>query len=213
MLSDYSDATAQLGIQSPWDDDILANTGTDQNLYWLTKAIIARESAWNPNAQNPADPSVGLMQILVGAGGPAPGLTADSLLDPMTNITVGVSFLRTLEAQYPLLSDTISAYNAGHPLPDGAGGYLNPGNYVNDVLAYYAFYQAADLGTVAPPASDGAATYSDAGVAVAESGSTPVLTDGSASVVQSTPATATDLTGLAVLVLIGLGIYWFGRRR
>ena len=52
---------------------------------------------------------------------------------------------------------------------------------------------------LAPTVDDAVATYSDAGVAVAESGSTPVLTDGSASVVQSTPATATDLTGSEVL--------------
>lgn len=137
-------SAAQKGILSPYDGILLTVTGGDQNLYFLVKAIIAKESAWNPQAirQEPQlhDASRGLMQVLystaqdMGYGGDATGL-----FDPATNIQTGVAFLQSLISRYPNILDAISAYNGGHPLTLASGAYANQ-SYVDDVLAYWSWY-------------------------------------------------------------------------
>lgn len=103
----------------------------------LVAGIIQVESSFNPDAANPSDPSLGLMQITPIAlkdtqqrGNISPTVTFESLRNPVTNIEVGTEFLRILRdlhnIQFP---DEVDAFNAG---PD-----LNPRvpDYVRKVKA------------------------------------------------------------------------------
>jgi hypothetical protein len=141
-LSGMSAATARLGVASPWDNVITSQAAGDLSFYALTKALIARESGWDPAARRdePAlgDASWGLMQVLLGtARGISPGITAAELRDPVTNIVIGTAYLRDRLRTYPILADAVSAYNAGRPTSANQG-------YVDDVLAYYAWYWSND---------------------------------------------------------------------
>src|SRR5713226_7565781 len=123
-LGGFSEAVARRGLTTEWDALIYAEA-CDPSTAALVKAVMSAESAWDPTAENPADPSVGLMQILVGDRGPYPGYTREQLLVPSTNIVLGASFLRELVARYGATSDALSAYNAGHPCRAAGGGYSN----------------------------------------------------------------------------------------
>jgi len=145
----FSLAVAQSGLQTPYDDLITAMAG-DASTIALVKGIIATESQWNPNAINPADPSYGLMQILAGPGGPFPSVSPQDLLDPSTNITLGVTFIQDLLRRYGS-PDAIAAYNAGTPRRNSAGQYVNSRGdtmvqaYVDSVLTYQTWYLNAML--------------------------------------------------------------------
>jgi soluble lytic murein transglycosylase-like protein len=134
----FSDTIARRGLPSPWDAEIAAQTD-DAAQAALVKAVIATESAWMPGAVNPSDPSYGLMQILCGPRGPAPGITCEELLDPSTNLRVGIGFLRGLLTRYGSTSDALSAYNAGRPLRVASGGWSNQ-RYVDEVQTYWTWY-------------------------------------------------------------------------
>jgi soluble lytic murein transglycosylase-like protein len=145
MGNRFRQATADLGLFTVWDDLIRAETDNASEA-WLVKAIIATESAWNPSAVNPHDPSYGLMQVLLGSRGPYPDVSADQLLDPSTNIILGTRFLKSLISRYGSTSDAISAYNAGHPLRNlSAGGFTNQ-DYVDTVQTYWTYYLNASAG-------------------------------------------------------------------
>lgn len=141
----FREEVARRGLESPWDALILEQAG-DASIAALVKAVIASESEWDPAARNSADPSVGLMQILVGPRGPYPERTEAELAEPVTNITLGTRFLRHLIDRYGVSTDAISAYNAGHP-SRSASGYSNDA-YVSSVLAYWTWYTT-------PPAATG----------------------------------------------------------
>ena len=145
----FSEVVARRGLLSPWEPIIQREAAGDLELYWLIKAIISVESEWNPNAVNRSDPSSGLMQVMPNANGGAgpPGVTLQDLLDPDTNIRAGAAFIRYQLGRYPgLMSDAVSAYNAGHSTRQPAGGFLNQ-RYVNDVLTYYSWFQNHQGGT------------------------------------------------------------------
>lgn len=82
---------------------------------WI-KAVIQVESAWNPEAYNPDDPSFGLMGIL-DATARAYGVTdLITLFDPATNIDIGTHLLADLRARYgDDFRSVYSAYNSGSP--------------------------------------------------------------------------------------------------
>jgi hypothetical protein len=137
-LGVFNPGIAQRGVESAWDNVIGSQAAGDLAVYALTKAIIARESEWTPGAINPADPSYGLMQVLLStARGIAPGITPEQLLEPITNIVIGTTYLWSRLRAYPNLADAVSAYNAGRPITANQG-------YVDDVLAYYAWYWSND---------------------------------------------------------------------
>jgi soluble lytic murein transglycosylase-like protein len=185
----FSTSIAIAGVPSAWDTFIYQAAGADPTIIALAKAIVARESEWNPNAINPADPSYGLMQILYGPGGPFPSYTKQQLLDPITNIELGILFLRQQLARYAGdLPSAISAYNAGHATSANQ-------SYVDDVLLYVAWYLANDplaAGAAAPPTS----TSSDTGDTVPSDTTSPPA-DGSIDTAQA---------GLGVAGAIALGI-------
>lgn len=85
---------------------------------WI-KAVIQTESAWNPDAYNPNDPTgaYGLMQVLYSTA-QALGYLGQpgGLLDPATNINLGTKLLSQLRASYgDDFRRVYSAYNSGNP--------------------------------------------------------------------------------------------------
>lgn len=151
----FSESIARRGLASPWEGIIQREAGGDLEMYWLIKAVISVESQWNPSAVNRSDPSSGLMQVMPAANGGAgpPGVTLDQLLDPDTNITAGAAFLRYQMGRYPVMSDAVSAYNAGHSTRDLASGRFANQAYVDAVLTYYSWFQNNQGGgpSTAPP--------------------------------------------------------------
>lgn len=156
-------SVAERGLRTQWDDLIYAMAGGDASIIALIKGIISTESEWNPGAINPADPSYGLMQILLGPGGPFPAVRADDLLDPSTNITLGSTFILDLIRRFGM-PGAVAAYNAGSPRLNSAGQYTNSRGdtsvqaYVDSVITYQTWFlnamadQAASGGWV--PTSD-----------------------------------------------------------
>jgi hypothetical protein len=129
----FSVAVATLGVGSPYDTLLAGASITTGVPLALLKAIISQESAWNPNAINPSDPSYGLMQINTAAH---PDITPAQALDPTVGIPYGAAYLASLIAQYGL-PQAISAYNAGHPITGNAA-------YVSAVLAYQQWFELND---------------------------------------------------------------------
>lgn len=114
----------------------------------LIKAVIRTESNFNPNAENPSDPSYGLMQI-------TPGLAEDygvvkdhhnpteaelaSMKTISVNVRIGTWFLSRLLKKYPF-DTAVQMYNVGE------SGYNNEGHraagYLAKVKGYYNEYLA-----------------------------------------------------------------------
>ena len=114
----------------------------------LVKAVITRESSWNPRAVSRAG-ALGLMQLLPATAAKV-GVSREELFDPAKNILAGVRLLAILLRHYR--GDVISAltaYNARPrelfaPIPQNGE---TPG-YVRAVLAYYARYAGGKLHVV-----------------------------------------------------------------
>lgn len=119
----------------------------------LIKAVIRRESAFNPKARSAAG-AVGLMQVMP-FNAPLLGVTVKDLKQPARNILAGTRLLAVLLRHYK--GDVISAlvaYNArprelGAPLPDNG----ETPEYVRAVLGFFYAYRAASglKHPVAPP--------------------------------------------------------------
>lgn len=85
--------------------------------------VVMVESGGNPDARNPSDPSVGLMQVTPLIGRAYAGLKGDdgqvllALLAPETNMRAGTGFLRHLQDRYTakgyVLHEWLQAYNMG----------------------------------------------------------------------------------------------------
>ncbi|MEP7207922.1 MAG: lytic transglycosylase domain-containing protein [Casimicrobiaceae bacterium] len=112
-------ATRILSPPSPYDDLIRRHAAQQALDPWLVKAVVAVESAFQPNAVSPKG-ARGLMQVMPETAARY-GITADrrgsaeqQLLDPATNIGVGTRYLRDLLMRFandvPL---ALAAYNAG----------------------------------------------------------------------------------------------------
>jgi soluble lytic murein transglycosylase-like protein len=114
----------------------------------LVKAVITRESSWNPRAVSRAG-ALGLMQLLPATAAKV-GVSREELFDPAKNILAGVRLLAILLRHYR--GDVISAltaYNARPrelfaPIPQNGE---TPG-YVRAVLACYARYARGKLHVV-----------------------------------------------------------------
>ena len=137
----FSQATAALGLNSPYDPIILAAGARYMVDPALIKAVITKESSWNPGALRAepqiGDASYGLMQLLLRtAQGMQPGVTPSDLFDPNINIDLGTRYLAGQLGQYGYPAG-VSAYNAGHPISGNA-------QYVADVDAGYAWFTQHD---------------------------------------------------------------------
>jgi len=85
----------------------------------LLAGVIERESAWDQNAINPADPSYGIAQVQVPtANDVRPGTTKEDLFNPEICIEVAARYIASLQSRY------------GIPLPFGIDAYnVGPGNW------------------------------------------------------------------------------------
>jgi soluble lytic murein transglycosylase-like protein len=139
---------ARKGIKSTWDALILMKARQYMVPSTVIKAHICVESEWNPEAENLADPSYGLMGIeLPTARAFLPILDAKDLLEPSQNIDVGCRIIaQNITRYHGAWPDAIATYNAGKAMRDAAGYYVNHkgernvNGYVGDVLSYLGFY-------------------------------------------------------------------------
>jgi hypothetical protein len=105
----------------------------------LVKAVIAAESAFNPQAVSRAG-AQGLMQLMPAT---AAALGVSDSLVPEENVRGGVTYLRLMIERYGDLSRALAAYNAGPAAVDRYGGippYRETKDYVARVLSYYRHY-------------------------------------------------------------------------
>ena len=84
----------------------------------LVRAIVKKESSWNPNGINRSDPSYGLIGVTTYIGVRFKALESEAdpaqLYDPIKNLIAGCGFLKYLLDLYPL-DDSIEMYNEGEP--------------------------------------------------------------------------------------------------
>ncbi len=123
----------------------------------LVKAVIAAESAFEPEAVSPKG-AIGLMQIVpdtgerYGVAADARRTVAQKLRDPAINLRVGTRYLRDLLAMFaddlPL---ALAAYNAGENavrrFDNAIPPFAETQDYVKRVQRFHAYYRPS------PPAS------------------------------------------------------------
>lgn len=133
---------SDLLIQS-WIDSSAAFYGVDPN---LVRAVIKKESDWDPNASNPHDPSYGLGQVTPICAQDY-GIVKDwrnptkeeikKIYDPQTNIDI-IAWDLDRPSKYDLEA-VISMYNEGEE--GWLEGYRVP-DYVAKVMEFYNEYSA-----------------------------------------------------------------------
>jgi soluble lytic murein transglycosylase-like protein len=106
----------------------------------LVHAVVAAESAYNPNAVSQAG-AVGLMQVMPATAADYGVISADALLDPSVNIKTGVRHLKRLLDKYGNdYGRAIMAYNAGEGVVDRTNSnvtYTETLNYTDAVIRHY----------------------------------------------------------------------------
>ena len=147
-MSYFSPAVAQRGIDSVFNPLILSAAQQSVVDPALIKAIIAAESAWDPNAASTS--SVGLMQINYVAH----GVSRDQAMDPNWNVPYGTRVIAEQLQRRPSIDLALAGYNAGTSRSDAdlrtrlTNNTNGVGNYVQTVLEYYAWYITNDPLTV-----------------------------------------------------------------
>lgn len=144
-------STAQLGIGTPYETVIAVASASTGIPVSLIKAVIAKESSWNPGARSSS--SVGLMQINVAAW----GVTPEQAVDPEWSIAQGSRILADqLARRDGDVALALAGYNAGTSRTDAdllariAGNVNGVQSYVADVLAYQSWYASTDPASGAP---------------------------------------------------------------
>lgn len=124
---------------SPFDDLINKHaqlTGLDPK---LVKAVITRESNFNPNARSPKD-ARGLMQVIPSTA-KLMGVNPSRLYEPEQSIIAGTRYLAFLSKRFNGdFTKMVAGYNAGHGAVEKFGGippYRETQNYVRLVSAKY----------------------------------------------------------------------------
>lgn len=119
----------------------------------LLKAVMAAESAFNPNAVSPKG-AIGLMQIMpataerYGLQGDRKRTLEQKLADPKTNIRLAARYLRDLHKLFPSRPElVIASYNAGEgavqKYRNSIPPYPETRNYVQIVKQFYQVYKPA----------------------------------------------------------------------
>ena len=120
-----------------WDDMIKAIASQKDISPALLKAVMAQESAGNPNAVSPAG-AQGLMQLMPET---ALWLKVSDPFDPYQNLTGGTIYLKSLLKYYHGdLTNTLAAYNWGPGNLQRKGLANIPKetkNYIERVMGYY----------------------------------------------------------------------------
>lgn len=100
-------------------------------------AIIWNESTGNPNAQNPGDPSWGLMGVTLLIGKAYAGVTVGTqLFNADTNVKAGSGYLAYLKNKYGDASDWADAYNVGETKYNQGIRSVNNGGYSQAFIAH-----------------------------------------------------------------------------
>lgn len=113
----------------------------------LIRAVIMKESSWDPNAYkieiNKIDMSQGLMQLLLSTAEwilKDPNITRNQLYNPSINIEAGTKYLAYQLKRYSGdIKKALAAYNAGSTKYTLAGTFINQG-YVDRTWEYYQEY-------------------------------------------------------------------------
>ena len=137
-----SEQTAQAPVPPEHIEQLVqANASTWQVDPALVRAIMANESAFNPNATSHAG-AQGLMQLMPDT---AASLGVTNSYDPEQNVWGGTRYLRGLLDRFGGdLTKTIAAYNAGPAAVEKYGGvppYSETQAYVKNVLDSYQQYK------------------------------------------------------------------------
>lgn len=122
-------------VRGQWDDmiqSVSARYGVDPH---LVTAVIARESAGNPNAISPKG-AKGLMQLMDGTAG---DMGVRSVFSPLDNINGGVRYLKMMLDTFSGNEElALAAYNAGPGAVrrfDGVPPFRETQEYIAAVLA------------------------------------------------------------------------------
>jgi len=103
----------------------------------LVEAVVLQESGGDSAAKSPVG-AEGLMQLMPGT---AAALGVSNVLDPVQNLTGGITYLlEMLHEFHGNLQEALAAYNAGPYAVKEYGGippYTQTQNYVRDVLSLY----------------------------------------------------------------------------
>jgi soluble lytic murein transglycosylase len=122
-----------------WDGLILLNARAEDVPPALVKAVIAAESAFDPEAVSHKG-ALGLMQLMPAT---AAELGIDDPLVPDDNVRGGTRYLRLMLDRYGDMNRALAAYNAGPQAVDrfrGVPPYRETRDYVRRVLTYYRHY-------------------------------------------------------------------------
>ena len=147
-MSYFSPVVAQRGIDSVYNPLIMSAAQQKVVDPALIKAIIAAESAWDPNAASTS--SVGLMQINYVAH----GVSREQAMDPNWNVPYGTGVIAGQLQRRPSIDLALAGYNAGTSRSDSDlqtrlnNNTNGVSNYVQTVLEYYAWYITNDPLTV-----------------------------------------------------------------
>jgi hypothetical protein len=106
----------------------------------LVHAVIAAESAYNPQAVSPAG-AIGLMQVMPATAADYGVTDGKELFDPGVNVRTGIRHLKRLLSKYDNdYGRAIMAYNAGEGVVDRTDSnvtYLETLNYTEAVIRHY----------------------------------------------------------------------------
>lgn len=146
ILGGFVYVLARINSVTQYDDKIHHISKTYGNNWHLVKAIIKVESDFNPLAHNKTDKedSRGLGQINAPTAYSLGLMNINDLFDPDTNIEYMNKLLIDLKNRYEHTLDIISAYNAGKPLKDSKGVYINSA-YVLNVYSRFLAYSLLDV--------------------------------------------------------------------
>jgi soluble lytic murein transglycosylase-like protein len=126
--------------------DMIAKVAREQKLEpALLHAVIAVESAYNPQAKSPKG-ATGLMQLMPDT---AKRYGVTDLLNPLENLRAGARYLRDLLGMFNNnLKLVLAAYNAGEGAVIRSGNaipnYPETRSYVPRVLQHYELYRSQD---------------------------------------------------------------------
>lgn len=136
----------RLNIQTSYDNIIKSTSQNAGNNPSLVKAFIKVESGFDPKAHRKTkkEDSRGLGQINEGTAKLLGVIDKEKLYDPGYNILIMNRLLTDLKLRYDSIFDIISAYNAGRPIVNIEGKYINSA-YVNNVYANFLLYSIFDI--------------------------------------------------------------------
>lgn len=139
LIISFICTTPVLVSASPYEDLIYKHSVANGLDPKLVTAIMARESAFKPNARSPKD-ARGLMQVIPSTARMV-GVDPRRLFEPEQSIIAGTRYLAFLNKRFNgNLIKIIAGYNAGHGAVEKFGGippYRETRNYVTYVTSKY----------------------------------------------------------------------------